>query len=117
MGGDPGTLAQARTRAVGSHQQTRLDDLAVRERYVDAVGARIKGCDGCCSEIDAVGLRSRSQRIDQMTIFDHMREGLAGFDIARKGQEYRTGRVFQFGIGDDHVEDRLRTGCDLVPDA
>ena len=117
MGGDPGALAQLRARAVGGHQQTRLDDFAVGERDVDAVGARIEGRDRGGAQIDAFGLGARGQRIDQMAIFDHMGEGLAGFDIAGKGQEYRPGRVFQLGIGDDHVEDRLRAGCDLVPDA
>ena len=46
-----------------------------------------------------------------------MRERLAGLDIAGKRQEHRTGGVFQPGIGDDHVDYRLRLGCDLIPDA
>ena len=50
-----------------------------------------------------------------MAILDHMRERLARFDIAREGQEDRTGRVFQLRVGDDHVEDRLRPGRDLIP--
>jgi len=46
-----------------------------------------------------------------------MREGLAGFDIAGERQKHRARRVFQFGIGDDHVEDWLRRGRNLAPDA
>src|SRR4029077_3069222 len=38
MGGDAGALTQPRTRAVGSDQQTCLDDAAVRKRHIDAVG-------------------------------------------------------------------------------
>ena len=41
MGGDAGALAQLRARAVGGHQQARLDDIAVGERHGDAVGTRI----------------------------------------------------------------------------
>ena len=50
-----------------------------------------------------------------MAVFDHVRERFARLDMAGEGQEHRTGRVFQFGIGDDHVEDRLRAGGDLIP--
>ena len=39
MGGDAGALAQFRARAVGGHQQARLDDAAVRQRHLDAIGA------------------------------------------------------------------------------
>ena len=46
-----------------------------------------------------------------------MRERLAGFDIAGEGEEHRAGGVLQLGIGDDHVEDGLRRGRDLAPDA
>ena len=52
-----------------------------------------------------------------MAVFDHMRERLARFDIAGKGQEDRAGGILQLQIGDHHVEDRLRLGRDLVPDA
>jgi len=65
----------------------------------------------------ALGLGALEQRIDQMTVLDHVRERLARLDIAGEGQEHRTGRVLQLGIGDDHVENRLRRSCDLIPDA
>ena len=117
MGGDPGALAQFRARAVGGHQQARLDDAAVGQRHIDAVGARIERRHRGGAQIDAFGLGARDQRIDQMAVLDHMRERLARLDIAREGQEHRTGGVFQLRVGDDHVEDRLRLGRDLVPDA
>ena len=63
------------------------------------------------AQIDAFGLGARDQRIDQMAVFDHMRERLARLDIAGEGQEHRTGGVFQLRIRDDHVEDRLRLGA------
>ena len=44
-----------------------------------------------------------------------MGERLARLDLAGESQEHRTGGVFQPGIGDDHVEDRLRPGGDLLP--
>ena len=117
VGDDAGSLAQSRTRAVGRHQQARLDRGAVRQRHIDAIGPRGEIGHGAGAQIDALGLGSRGQRIDQLAVFDHVRKGFARLDMAGEGQEYRSGGVFQFGIGDDHVEDRLRAGGDLVPDA
>jgi hypothetical protein len=47
--------------------------------------------------------------------FDHMGEGLAGLDLARKGKEHRADGILQAAVGDDHVDDGLRLGRDLVP--
>ena len=116
MGGDPGALAQFRARAVGGHQQARLDDAAVGQRHIDAIGARIETRHRGGAEVDALGLGALDQRIDQMAILDHVRERLARLDIAGKGQEHRPGGVLQLGIGDDHVDDRLRPVGDLIPD-
>jgi hypothetical protein len=115
MGGDAGAFTQFRTRPVGRHQQARLDDAAIAERHVDAVGTRIETRHRGAAKIDPLSLGARDQRIDQMTVFDHVRERFARLDIARESQEHRAGGVFQFGIGDDHVEDRLRIGRDLFP--
>ena len=115
MGGNAGALAQFRARAIGRHQQARLDDAAVGQRHVDAVGAGVEIRHRRGHEFDAFGFRAPHQHIDQMAVLDHMRERLARLDIAGKGQEHRTGGVFQFGIGDDHVEDRLRLVRDLAP--
>ena len=117
MGGDAGALAQFRARAVGRHQQARLDRAAVGQRHIDAIGARGEIGHRAGAQIDALGLGARGQRIDQLAVFDHVREGLARLDMAGESQEHRTGGVFQLGIGDDHVEDRLRAGGDLIPDA
>jgi hypothetical protein len=67
--------------------------------------------------IDALSLGAGDQRIDQTAVFDHVGERLAGLDIAGKGQERRTGGILQLGIGHDHVEDGLRIGGHLAPDA
>ena len=91
--------------------------VAVRQRHIDAVGAGIERGNRGRAQIDALGLGARHQRIDQIAVLDHMRERLAGLDIAGEGQKHRTGGVFQLGIGDDHVDDRLRGGRDLAPDA
>ena len=115
MGGDAGAFAQFRARAVGGHQQARLDHAAVGQRHVDAVGARIEIRHRGRAKIDAFGFGARHQHVDQMAVLDHMRERLARLDIAGEGQEHRTGGVFQFEIGDDHVEDRLRLVRDLIP--
>ena len=115
MGGDAGALAQFRARAVGRHQQARLDDAAVGQCHVDAVGARVERRHRGRAQIDALGLRALHQRVDQMAVLDHMRERLARLDIAGEGQEHRTGGVFQLRVGDHHVEDRLRAGRDLIP--
>ncbi len=115
MGGDAGALAQFRARAVGRYQQARLDNAAVRQRHVDAIGARDEIRYRGGAKVDAFGLGALDQRVDQMAIFDHVRERLARLDIAGKSQEHRSGGVLQFGIGDDHVEDRLRLACDLIP--
>src|ERR1700755_3376775 len=85
MGRDPGALAQFRPRAVGGDQQARLDDIAVSQRHVDALAARIKCRHRGGSEVDALGLGARDQRIDQMTVLDHMREWFARLDIPREG--------------------------------
>ena len=115
MGGDPGALAQFGARAVGGDQQARVDDAAVGQRDIDAVAARIETCHRGGPEIDALGLGALDQRVDQMAVLDHVRERLARLDIAGKRQEHRPGGVFQLGIGDHHVDDRLRGGGDLVP--
>jgi len=43
-------------------------------------------------------LRRRRARpdVDQVTVFDHVRERFAGLDVAGEGEEYRTRRVFEF---------------------
>ncbi|MGY4499647.1 hypothetical protein ACVWYH_003578 [Bradyrhizobium sp. GM24.11] len=46
-----------------------------------------------------------------------MRKGFAGRDIAGEIQKRRTRGVLELGIGDDHVEDRLRLSLDVVPGA
>src|SRR6478735_3978360 len=115
MGGDAGTFAQFRARAVGRDQQARLDLPAVRQCHVDSVGAGDKISYRGGREFDAFGFRARNQHVDQIAVFDHMREGFAGFDIARKGQEHRAGGVVQLGVGDDHVENRLCLACDRLP--
>ena len=45
-----------------------------------------------------------------------MREGLALLNLARKRQEHRPHRVFEFRVGDHHVEDRLRVRRNRAPD-
>ena len=52
----------------------------------------------------------------EMPVLDHVRERLALFDLAAEGQESRPHRVVELGIGDDHVEDRLRIRRDRIPD-
>ena len=117
MGGDAGALAQLRARTVGGDQEARFNRAAVRQRHIDAVGAGIKAAHRGGAQIDAGGLGARSERIDQIAVFDHVREGLTGLDVAGKGQEHRTGGVFQLRIGDNHVEDGLCRRRDLTPDA
>ena len=46
--------------------------------------------------------------VDQRRVLDHVRERLARRDLAVERQEGRPHRVLQLGIGDHHVEDRLR---------
>ncbi len=72
-------------------------------------------CNRGGPEIDATGLGVSCQRIDQMAVFNHMGERLAGFDMAGEGQEDRPGRVFELGIGNHHIEDRLGIVRDLAP--
>ena len=57
------------------------------------------------------------QRVDQMAVLDHVRERLARFDVAGKGQKYRPHRVVEPAVGHHHVEDRLRGPGDAPPDA
>ncbi len=83
IGDDAGTLAQFRARAVGCNQQARLDHAAVGQRHIDTIAARIECRHRCGSEIDAFGLRALDQRIDQMPIFDHVRERFNGLRLRR----------------------------------
>lgn len=117
MGGDAGTLAQLRLRAIGRDQQARGNLAAVAERHVDAIGARVVGRNNRRAEIDPFSFGADDQRIDQAAVLDHMRKGLAGRDVAGEIQECRAGGVLELGIGDDHVEDRLNLGLDVVPGA
>jgi len=117
MGRDAGALAEFRARAVGRDQQGGRNNAAVGQRHVDTIGMRLIAGNRGRPEIDATGLGVLDQRIDQMAVFDHMGERLARFDMAGKGQEDRPGGILELGIGDDHVEDRLRVGSDLAPDA
>ncbi len=117
MGDDAGALAQFRPRAIGGDQQACRNHAAVAKRHVDAFRARVIGRDRRGAEIDALGLGPHHQRVDQAAVLDHMRKRLARRDIAGKVQKNRTGGVFQLGIGDDHVEDRLRLAPDVVPGA
>ncbi len=45
------------------------------------------------SQLDALGLGARTERVDQIAVLDHMGERLAGLDIAGEGQEHRPCRV------------------------
>ena len=116
MGRDPCPLAQLRTRAIGSHQQTRLDGCPVGERDRDSAGLLVVSGHRGGAQVDAFSFRSRHQCIDQMTVLDHVREGFAGFDLAGECQKRRAGGVFELRIRDHHVEDRLRGLRNLVPD-
>src|SRR3984957_12588224 len=115
MGGDSGTLAQFRARAVGGHQKACFDDIAIRKRHGDAVAARGKIGNRETAKVDPLGGRTLNQRVDQIAVLDHVRERFTRLDISRKRQEYRPRGVLQFGIRDNHIQDRLRTVRDLVP--
>ena len=117
MGRDPGAFAQSRLRPIGRHQQARRDGGALAQRHGDAIGLSIISSHTRGAQIDAFGLRALHQRIDQMPIFDHVREGFAGFDVACEGQECRTGCVLEPGVRHDHVEDRLSGFSDRIPHA
>jgi hypothetical protein len=69
------------------------------------------------AEHHTVHRRPLDQRIDQGRILDHVRERLARRDLTAERQIGRPHRVLQLGVGDDHVEDRLRAIRDLAPDA
>ena len=85
--------------------------------HVDAIRRGFESGHRIGAEHHAVGLRALDQRIDQRRVLDHMRERLARRDLAAERQIGRPHRVLQLGVGDDHVEDRLRAVGDLVPDA
>ncbi len=117
MGHDPGALAQLRARTIGCNQQAGSNARAIGQRHVDAVDARFEVRDRGRAQLHALLFGARHQRIDQMTVFDHVGERLARLDVAAKGQEYRTDGVVEPGIGDDHVEHGLRGGRHVLPDA
>jgi hypothetical protein len=74
------------------------------KRHVDAIDARIEGGDRGGPKLDARSFPALTTSASiRWPVFDHMRERLAGFDIAGKGQEHRSRRVVEFGIGHHHV--------------
>ena len=60
---NPGALTQFRARAIGSHQQTRIDNASVAQRHVDATRPRVETCYSRGAQIDTLGLRARDQRM------------------------------------------------------
>ena len=82
MGGDGGALAQFRARTVGSHQQARPDRTAIGKRHVDTIAARYKIRNRKAPQIDPFARSALDQRVDQMTVLDHVRERFARFDMA-----------------------------------
>src|SRR5579862_4000545 len=77
MGDDTGLLADIRTRPVSADQKARRDGIAIGELHIDGAGRVGKGGHGGCAQLDANGLRLRHQRVDEMPVLDHVREGLA----------------------------------------
>jgi len=57
------------------------------------------------------------QRAGDDGVGRHVGERFTGRHLAREGQEDGADDVQRPAVGDHHVEDRLRLGCDLVPDA
>ena len=117
MGGDAGALAQFRARAVGRHQQACLDRGAVRQGDVDAVAARVETRHRAAAQVDALAPRLAGQRVDQMAIFDHVRERFVRLDM-RRANVRNTGRVASSSL--ESVTTMSRMACvprrDLVPD-
>ena len=53
--------------------------------------------------------------VEQRAVLDHVGERLARRDLAGEGQKHRPHRVVELGVGDDHVEDRLRPAAPPRP--
>ena len=118
MGGDACAFAQSRARAVGGDQQ-RLAATTVPSASVTSTPSLRESKDetAVARKSTPFSLGARGQRIDQMAVFDHMREGLAGLDIAGKRQKHRTGGVVEPESVTTMSSDRLRAWRDLIPDA
>jgi hypothetical protein len=96
MGGDPGALAQLSSEAPSAATSSRFDDGAIGERHVDTIGAWIEARNRRGAEINSLRLGAHHQRVDQMTVFDHVRKGSPGSTRpARSG--HRTGRSSSLG--------------------
>ena len=68
-------------------------------------------------KLDADLLRLGRERIDQRTVLDHMGERLARFDLAAEAEKHGAHRIAELGVGDGHIEDRLRIRGDRIPHA
>ena len=115
---DAGHVAQPRLDAVGGDQQRCLQGHAVGE--VDGRCARLdrERFDGhALDDVDAEFGRAAAQRAVERPVHHHMRERLAGRDLAVEGEEDRAHRIRIARIGDDHLGDRLRMRRDLGPAA
>ena len=95
MRGDAGLFADLRTRAVGADQKPRRDRLAAGERDVDRVIRIGESADRVGAQIDAELLRLGDQRVDQLPVLDHVREGFALLHLAAEGEEGRPHRVVE----------------------
>jgi hypothetical protein len=66
---------------------------------------------------DAELIRAPAQRCGEITVEDHVGEGLARLDFAIEGKEDGTDRIGGARVGDDHLRHRVRLGLDLLPAA
>ena len=117
--GDAGLLADLRARAVGADQQPRRDRVAVGEGARRCAFARIVKAGrprvARRSTPSAFAFATSASISSRFSIM--CAKASPGFDLALEGQEGRPHRVVELGIGDHHVEHRLRLARDRLPDA
>ena len=114
---DAGHVAQFRVDAGRGDQQPGLQRRAVGQMHGDAGAVGVEGADGkALDDVDAELFGTPAQGAVQIPVGHHMRERLAGRHLAVEGEKHRAHRIGRARIGDDHVGDRLRLRCDLVPD-
>ena len=112
VNGDAGALADRRARAVRGDEEPRVQHgsrpLQLRTRRARRSCVDLADSDAA-RNATPTSLRLRFQRGDQVAVLDHVGERLARLDLAGEGEEDRTHRVAEPAVGDNHVEDRLRS--------
>ena len=115
---DAGRLTERRARAVGGDQKFRVDRSVIGELDARCDPVRRRSPSPQPARSSTPSALARSISASSSGGFSIMcANGSPGAISPPNVRIRRPHRVLQLGVGDDHIEDRLRLAGDLVPDA